>query len=257
MPGYTEGTSVRPDAELTYFMPYTALAGVNLTTLNYTAAWFTHFEHYTPPKMRQWYTASQLVDQRITTAPCYLDDLSSLGFTSLVKPGVDRDFFHLQDDGTVKGLIGVGGIASHRKGDAAAGFIKDQGYNVIASGKGDWGSVPVTWYAEGQMPAFYGQLEVFVCTSTVEGIPAPPFEALSCGTKVVIPSGVGSLDMLPEQPGIRHYKAGDYSDLVRAIDEALLDYVSAGEMRTRTEPFTVQGWRDSHAEVFEGIVNDA
>lgn len=49
-----------------------------------------------------------------------------------------------------------------------------------------------------QMPAFYDQIDVYVCLSTAEGTPNPVLEALACG-KHVVSTDVGVVPLLPPE----------------------------------------------------------
>lgn len=104
------------------------------------------------------------------------------------------------------------------------------------------------------MPQFYGNLDVYLVTSTIEGIPTPPLEALACGVKIVVPNKVGIMDELPEMKGIRHYKKGNYQDMVRAIILALSDKVSQEELRAITEKYSVDAWCESHRRAIDKML---
>jgi len=126
-------------------------------------------------------------------------------------------------------------------------------WHVIASGKG-W-PVETTWREWSEMPAYYRSLDAYLCTSLCEGGPVPPFEALACGTPVVVPSGVGQMDELPERAGIRHYPAGDYDAMVGAIERVLADDI--GGLRAVAAQYTVQRWCDAWLLALEHLATPA
>ena len=106
-----------------------------------------------------------------------------------------------------------------------------------------------------QMPQWYAALDVYICTSSIEGIPAPVLEALACDVKVVIPNDVGICDMLPEMEGIRHYRKNDGQDMIRAIRQVLDDKPSRGTLRDVTEDYKIADWCDSHKLAMEALID--
>jgi len=100
------------------------------------------------------------------------------------------------------------------------------------------------------MPAFYQNLDLYLCTALIEGIPMPPLEALACGVPVVIPRGVGLLDSLPEMPGIAHYQAGDVTDMAEAVKRVLAEHTDTAPLRAQVQRFTRQAWQEDFARPF-------
>jgi glycosyltransferase involved in cell wall biosynthesis len=98
-------------------------------------------------------------------------------------------------------------------------------------------------------------LDVFICTSTEEGIPAPPLEALACGVPVVIPVGVGMLDLLPDEPGIYRYEAGNQKELATAVKSALAGKHERPTLRDYVAPYTVSAWAESHQAVIDKLLH--
>ncbi len=90
---------------------------------------------------------------------------------------------------------------------------------MAACGQG-W-VVPAREIDQESLETFYQQLDIYLCTSLVEGVPYGPLEALACGKKVVIPIGVGLLDDLPDMEGVHRFKAGDFGGLCRATEAAV------------------------------------
>lgn len=249
---WTMSDRPRHDAALNHYMPYTAIVQGRVGTP--TAAWFTHEETTHPGKMRLWERAAYTVDFRLITAPIY-SDLKHSGPTERVTPGVDRDHFRPDPRMPVLTQIGMSGIAGERKAPHLARRLYDDGYDVAAIGRG-W-PVPTANVTYDEIPDFYRTLDVLLCTSLVEGIPAPPLEALACGTKVVVPWDVGCMSELPENEGIRHYEPGDYGDMVRAVEQALADNPDPGALRNVTRTYSKAAWCESHerafAEILQGV----
>jgi len=105
------------------------------------------------------------------------------------------------------------------------------------------------------MPGFYNSLDVFLCASSIEGIPAPPLEALACGVPVVVPQGVGLLDDLPDLPGIWRYPAGELSGLVAALRQVLDTPVDREALRAATVPYVAANWAADHEAAFTDLLN--
>lgn len=241
--GWTVGARVERRAAVNLYMPYTMLAPLG-TAPTKTAAWFTHHEPDTG-KAAIWAQAAGALDLRLVTAPLYLPGLAARGATRQITPGVDRDHFTPGGQASGGQRIGVSGLGGGRKGPALAQRLRSNGYEVVAAGTG-WG-LDERHYTYGQMPAWYRQIDVYLCTAAIEGIPAPPLEALACGVRVVVPRGVGMMDLLPEAPGVRHYARGNYEDMALALDMALSDDVEQEALRALTEPYTVRAWCESIA----------
>ncbi len=239
--------SERPDksADVNFYAPYLA---IHYGIVGKTAAWFTHKETGNPGKMGLWHQASNQINLPCVTSGLYLNDFGSKPVHKLT-PGIDTD--HFKPAGRVRSskIIGLVGVGQARKGNDLAARLVAQGLTVKAAGK-DW-VIPCEWVGYEDMPAFYNTIGVYVCTATIEGIPAPPLEALACGVKVVIPSGVGVMDELPETEGVRHYRAGDYDDLLRALVTVQADKVKASDLRALVSGYTVKAWCDSHADAIE------
>ena len=250
--GWSIGTDRKKGVDVHYFGPYTAYRGV--PTLK--AAWFTHFEDYNPGKVQQWHMAARFCD-----LCCYTSDVEAEtlpGDTAMkVTAGIDREHFNVRS--VWKGAqqaIGIVGIGQRRKGPELTRQLLKDGYTIQVAGT-NWGDLDGGMVDYDHMPDFYNTLSLFVCTSTIEGIPAPPLEALACGVPVVVPSGVGIMDELPAMPGLWHYAAGDYGSLKSAVDGALKDIadglVDREALRAVTEPYTIEAWCESHRKALEKL----
>ncbi|MDZ4768364.1 MAG: glycosyltransferase family 4 protein [Chloroflexota bacterium] len=208
-------------ADINYFIPYLSFEPTEAAA----AAYFTHCETNDKGKTRRWQSVDKMVTGRIVTASRYKAQL--LHPTAVVRPPIDMDKFRpaLRVSRSGKPLIGVGGMVykTGRKGEHLVEMLAQSALgreiNLCASGRG-W-SVQTQKYDWGEMQAFYQSLDVFLCTSLIEGVPMPPLEALACGVPIVVPIGVGLLDDLADAIGIYRYQAGDYDGMVRALQDAI------------------------------------
>lgn len=245
--GWTISHRPRDDADLNYFMLY-IMIGQTLYTKTKTAAWFTHYELTRPNKQQWWKDAAERVDLRLTTARQYLSMLQEYGQTALVEyPPIDEQFIS-------KPVIGLSGYVhpGGRKGEKLVKWLVDSGKfddcKFIASGKG-WPIENVYEYKWHTMTAFYHELDVFLCTSSVEGLPMPPLEALAMGKPIVIPKGVGLLDDLPTLPGSIHWYDRESNDsLLRALRSAL---VPIQARKAIVGMYTAKEWAKQHKDAIE------
>ncbi len=216
------------------------------------AAYFSHFEPESPYKKFWWEMASPLVRIKTVTAAQYGAILP--GQVVKVTPPVDP-MFEIRDRKANKlPTIGVSGFVAPggRKGEKLvarlAGDLEGRA-EIVASGQG-WPARKVNDTLAG-LPAFYNLLDLYLCTSLIEGIPMPPLEALACGVPVVIPAGVGMLDEL-QGPGVYRYQAGDYAGLKQAAELALAERSALDReaLRQTVAGFTPAAWCKSHADGF-------
>ena len=107
-----------------------------------------------------------------------------------------------------------------------------------------------------EMPAFFRSLDIYVCTSLIEGGPMTTLEALASGLPVVIPSAVGIHDEIPVTPGIFRYTRGDAQDLCRTVDDALASFrtVDREALRAATQPHSVDAWCEAHRNTFARLI---
>ena len=136
----------------------------------------------------------------------------------------------------------------------ASSWAREKNLKVRALGRG-WG-IPCQNVAFAELPDFYQSLDVYLCSSLIEGVPMPPLEALACGTPVVIPEHVGMLDDLPAIPGIHRYEAGNYESMERGIRKALRTSYDPEQLRAATEPYSLENWYDDHLRAFERFLYD-
>lgn len=246
-------------ADLNYFFPYLERCRYPLFNATPTAAWFTHRDDGRAKKEVMWRDAAQSVDLRLTCASQYAALLSAHGPTQVVMPPLDRDKFRpgAHTPQADNPLVGTSGFVypGGRKGEALVKRLADgeAGCRYAASGSG-W-PVPTRTYRWGEMHEFYQGLDVYVCTSTIEGIGYGPLEAMACGVPVVIPAGVGIFDDLPALENVHRYQAGDFNDLRRALREAVSTLEAGGynrqSLRGATARFTRQAWQDSTLSAIE------
>jgi len=221
------------------------------------AGYFTHQEP-TGIKRRLWEQAATTVDVRISESRKYARELARYGPTEQAAIPVERERFCLAD--RVKHsrpIVGVSGYCpiSGRKGNAMicdlARYPAARGWEIKAAGRG-W-PVPTKMYRWRDLPGFYQQLDVYLCPSLVEGGPLGVFEALSCGTPVVIPRDVGALDELPNVPGVYRYSAGDFDGMYRALEQCIdkLGTHNRQSLRGLTAGMTVADMCLDHVVAFD------
>lgn len=158
--------------------------------------------------------------------------------------------------------IGTSGFTykSARKGESLYGRLAlDSTFSdceFVASGRG-W-PVRTKGYSWDDMQKFYQSLDVYVCTSMIEGIGYGVLEAMACGIPVVIPIDVGIFDELPDLENLHRYKAGDYNDLKRAlldaIDKVKIGAVNVPSLRSATLKYSTDAWVSDHRTVFENFL---
>ncbi len=255
----------RPDsrADINYFFPY--LVEEAVPGGSYTAAWFTHREEADKlaKKTRAWEEAARRVNLRVTSARMYVPELSRYGEVRHVYTPLDTAKFRprvqaARSQGRAP-VVGTSGwvYPGGRKGEhllsMLVGSKLGQALSLRASGQG-W-PVPTTYWPWERQQEFFQGLDIYLSTSLVEGIGYGPLEALACGVRVVVPTGVGVFDELPEGPGVRHYPRGDYAGLERALEKALADQPELEALRALVEPWTVAAWSEGHRAAFTSLLS--
>lgn len=226
-----------------------------------TAALFTHREEEPPGngKARLYDVIARTVGLRIAMSEQYAVALAAHGVTIRPPLPVERERFTIAEQGRrARPLVGLAGFTykNRRKGE-------DLARALVTSATGqrvDWTATGRGWPVAGkghswaQMPGFYQALDIFVCTSRVEGGPMTVLEALACGVPCVVPRGVGLLDELgtPAGGGIERYPRGDAAGLEAALAR-LLGRLAAGAidgqaLRALTARHTVAAWCAAHAD---------
>lgn len=247
---WSMGAYISPESDvINYYAPYTMLGHYGASQ-GKSMAWFTHKETASPAKIAIWERGKSVIDYPLVTAPIYQHELGA----RLITPGIDQDHFKPRGKQPKKGVVGVVGTYQPRKGPELAltlnsiKAVKD--VRVVGDNWPGFDSLKIP-YAD--MPSFYCGLDLFVCTSTEEGIPAPPLEALACGIPVVIPRNVGMLDLLPDEAGIYRYEAGNEREMATAVRSALAAKHDRNILRDFVAPYTVGAWVESHQAVLEQI----
>lgn len=228
------------------------------------SCYFTHIE-IDPPgnaKAALFDSVAQRVQLRMAMSRMYAEYLEQFGPTIQPPLPVERDRFVIVERGRQKKpIVGISGYtyANHRKGeDLVKEVIKtDVGRRVEwrASGRG-W-PVPMKRYAWTNMPAFYQSMDVLLCPSRVEGGPLPVLEALACGVRVVVPSGVGIIDELPKVKGIYRYKRGDLPSLLNALEHAtdMKEKVDRELLRKAVKRHSVESFVEAHRVGIENLMD--
>ncbi len=247
--GWSMGPYISHESDvINYYAPYTMLGHYGRSERS--MAWFTHKETANPAKLELWQRGKQQIDYPLVTAPIYQHELGA----RIITPGIDQDHFKPRGKQPGKGVVGIVGTYQPRKGPELATVVNGLKEVKNLSIVGDnWPGLDSQKIAYADMPSFYCGLDLFVCTSTEEGIPAPPLEALACGVPIVIPTGVGMLDLLPNEDGIYRYEAGDEKGLKTAVKAALAGKHSRNTLRDYVSPYTILAWVQSHQDVIEQI----
>jgi hypothetical protein len=215
------------------------------------AAYFSHYEPMTSYK-RDYWIGAQWIPIKTITARQYL----SLPGAHLVIPPIEKRFHPRHDKHSGRLRVGVSGFVdrSGRKGETMLPKLVERFRQVdfVASGQG-W-PVKIINTLSDRLPDFYNSLDIYLCTSLIEGIPMPPLESLACGIPIVIPVGVGLLDDLPYAAGIERYMPGNIESCAAALDKALT-YARQLDMRPLAEVIRImyneREWASSHQRVFE------
>ncbi len=260
--GWSVDRTPRAGVDLNHFISYLEFAErYSDWHFTPTSTWFTHYDEGRPRKELWWGLAAENVGLRLTSAQMYYDRLAATGPTAMVKPPVDQTYFTIQPTPLhEKPHVGLAGFVhpGGRKGEGMVGRLAGSKLGsrieLIASGEG-W-PVLTKRYDWGSMPEFYMGLDIFLCTSTIEGIPSPPLEALASGVQVVIPRRVGLLDDLPDVHGIWRYEPGDLGAMVDALRLAIaaIGDVDREALRAAIQPYTAATWAADHEAAFAAFL---
>lgn len=261
MTRFSIGPKPDPNADLNYFFPYLEWLDHRRFDATPTAGWFSHHDTDNARKAKHWTDAAAAMSLRLTSARLYEAALEPYGPTAVVTPLVDHNRFR---PGELlpypRRRVGFSGVVypGGRKGEHLARRLVESSLSsevdFVASGKG-W-PCPTMNYLPLELPDFYRSLSVYVCTSTIEGIPMPPLECLACGIPIVIPRGVGLLDELPDAQNVYRYRAGDYEELELCVRRALLEDVNRESLTGIAGRFTNEAWAESHWRAFERFLYD-
>jgi len=244
---WTAGSKPMVAADANVFIPYLDWRFTHWKNTPW-AAFFTHDEKGNPMKRSAWDHIAPRADLRITMSQKYAAELEKFGPTTNIPPPVEEMFQPGSYPDNAKPIIGVSGVVYKygRKGEKLVQRLKEhKEWIVRASGKG-W-PCPTKYYEWSRMPKYYRRLDVFLCTSLIEGGPVTVLEALACGRPVVVPEHVGLIDELPHVAGIWRYEAGNYDSMVTAIEQALDERADPYELHeivgSRTPEKFATAWR--------------
>jgi hypothetical protein len=260
MDGWTIGSTPDASADVNYFFPYLEYRKHRGFSATQTAAYFTHKDLSQPGKVNVWNEVAAAADLRLTSAELYIAELQHYGPTYKVTPPLEKEHFTIAKSATIadKPHVGVSGFvyAGGRKGE---GLVKqlaaDTRFRIDLVASGDGWPVPTRRYDYRDLPRFFQGLDVYLCTSNIEGIGYPVLEALACGVKVVIPHGVGIFDELPDDVGIERYIAGDYDDMVGALQRALNADANPDLLRSGILQFDSVFWQRDHERAMRDLLD--
>lgn len=256
--GWTLSARPEPGNDINYYFCYIEYSELfSDWHATRTAAYFTHYEDFTPFKRFFWEQAAAQVNYRV----CSSDKYALLLPKPVVKarPPIEPIFNIQERKPNALPRIGVSGFLdrSGRKGpDLVAKLAGDMSGRAEIAATGAGWPVPTRSHTLAQLPGWYNSLDLYLCSSTTEGIPMPPLEALACGIPVVIPRGVGIMDELVSHPGIYRFKAGDYADMkaavVRALDE--LGRHDRQSLRAVVAEYTPANWVRDTLDGLEAVM---
>jgi hypothetical protein len=256
--GWNLSMSPDPACDFNYFVNY----GVYHKVLGWrgtpTGAYFSHLDTGNKGKEQMWHEAAKAIDVCVITAKLY-GQYCPPEKVYQAHPPVDVNKFTIaKGPRQKKPVVGVAGwvYGDGRKGEHLwEKFTRHpvaQKLILTATGRG-WPGVKCTYHDWSNIEQFYQELDVLLCPSLFEGVPMPPLEALACGVKIVVPSGVGLIDELPELPGIYRYKCGDLESMADAVREA----VDTGKVdrealrQVITDNYTVEHWAADHKRIID------
>jgi len=250
---------VDPTCDLNYYMAYFEI----LKNKQYTgevAAYFTHYEHN---GKGEWYdkVAAKTV-LNIAMNKGQLRHLRTFGKSITIPLPVEQDHFTLKQKNYRPGqkpVVGFSGFiyASGRKGEELAkSLVQEYGTKIVFSASGKGWPCSTQRYNWVDLPTFFKQLDIFVCTSELEGGPMTTLEALSTGLPVVIPAEVGIHPELPYIPGIYRYVTGNRESLAVALEQAIseLRSIDRESLRASIAKYTVGEFCYGHRKAFEEIL---
>jgi hypothetical protein len=259
--GWVVRDSPDDKADINYFFPYLeVIEGYNRTL---TAAWFTHHDTMQKGKSPLWDRAAEAVDLRTVSAGIYLVDLESVGLSEVVIPPLDRNKFVIDENRISPDMIVIGTSGwvypGGRKGEHLLAQLtdhaKDFNLHITAIGQG-WpveNTRTVSWE---KLQTWYQSLDIYLCTSLIEGVGYGPLEALACGKQVIIPKDVGVFNDLPDCQGIWRYRPGDFDSMLWQIKNAirLESLASPQRLRETVREYTAENWAKSHIAAFERLL---
>lgn len=255
--GWTINNQPKPNHDLNFDITYIDYAQ-RFTDWRGTpwAAYFSHYEEGTSYKEYWWKTAAAAMQIKTVTADKYGAMLS--GKVVKTPAPIDPMFKPVDRKAHITPRIGVSGFVdkSGRKGEKLVAQLAsdlDGNAEIVATGRG-W-PVKTTLQKLDKLPAWYNSLDLYICTSLIEGVPMPPLEALACGIPIVIPEGVGMLDEIATIPGVWRYKRGDYASLLSTVNEAIVGKYDRQALCGLVAHHTAETYAKAHMEGFTKALN--
>lgn len=256
--GWNLSLSPDPACDFNYFVNY----GVYHKTLGWrgtpTGAYFSHLDTGNPGKEKMWHESAKVIDLCVITAKLY-GQYCPPEKVYQAHPPVDVDKFSLvKAPKNKKPVVGVAGwvYGDGRKGEYLwEKFTRHdsaKNYTLTATGRG-WPGAKCTYHDWSNIETFYQELDVLLCPSLFEGVPMPPLEALACGVKIVVPSGVGLIDELPDLAGIYRYECGNLEAMAKAVQQAVeAKKVDREALRgVIVNNYTVKHWAEDHKRIID------
>ena len=247
----------REDRDVNIFLPYLDWRFSHWRSTK-TIAFFTHAERSNSMKMKWWKHVPPRVHLCVTMAERYADEMRKLGAQRVlnITPPVEAMFRWRPLATHAKPRIGVAGkvYRGGRKGEKlVARLHRDNAkrWDVVATGKG-W-PIPSKHRAWKLMPAYYQDLDVFLCTSLEEGGPVTLLEALASGRPIVAPRGVGIVDELPSVRGIWKYAVGDYGSMMGALEKAVRNPCNPERLHNLVADRTVERYCDEWLQAVQEL----
>jgi hypothetical protein len=262
--GWSVSDTASPSADLNYYLAYFEWQQNKGFAETPIASYLTHREETRKDKTKMYDRVAKLSALRVAMNAQQLPHLRQFGPTVQIPLPLELDHFKIENrllPGS-QPRVGVSGFTyqSGRKGEAMVAQLMEsplgRRVDMRASGRG-W-SCKIQSYSWETMPRFFQSLDIYLCTSTVEGGPMTTLEALATGCPVVIPSGVGIHDEIPDTFGIYRYTRGNYGEMEAALAECIADLGDHDReaLRAATHPHSVQAWVDGNRRAFEGFLYD-
>lgn len=248
------GSRPSQNVDVNVFFPYLFWRDTGHFKKTRTVGFMTHRETTVGIKTRIWDKTAPQFDLRITMARQYAEILHQFGPTVNIPPPVELDMFKpVPRQAHKMPVIGVCGwvYPGGRKGEKLVlELYRKMKHKWVIGATGRRWPIPKCYDRPwAKMPKWYQCLDVFLCTSVIEGGPVTVLEALACGRPVVIPKGVGLLDELPDGPGIYRYGSGNYKSMLHALSQAVQDKTPPEKLAeivaTRTPKRYAEEWKSA------------
>jgi glycosyltransferase involved in cell wall biosynthesis len=218
---------IKTKKNISYFINYACYDDSLRSDIN--VALFTHREE-TGANRKKFEEVALKVDHCVSMCKNTTKILKELGAKNIT------EIYMGSDDRLDKEIIfGVVGrvYGSGRKGESLIKQLNDDGYNVVAHGKG-W-DCPIFSDRYEDIPNFYKEIDYLIVPSVNEGGPIPVLDAIRAGIPIIAPD----VGFSWEFPVIK-YKKGDYKSLKRVVE------------KLNNSP-TWEKWREKHQNLLERL----